>query len=120
MKRVPRRAAADAGGRRYDEAAALREALRRFERRSEDIARAHGLTTRSYLLLLMVKTSRATGRILQIGLQQRLRRALHRRSGEATHLAEGLRQRVELVMERGAHGFSLGRRSHGPRSLNTP
>src|SRR5262249_6671835 len=46
------------GGRSYEEAAALREALRRFERRSEDIARASGLTTRSYLLLLMIKTCR--------------------------------------------------------------
>ena len=36
----------------------LREALRVFERRSEDISRANGLTTRSYLLLLMIKTSR--------------------------------------------------------------
>jgi len=47
-----------AGGRSYEEAAALREALRRFERRSEDIARANGLTTRSYLLLLMIRTAR--------------------------------------------------------------
>ena len=46
------------GGRSYEEAAGLREALRRFERRSEDIARANGLTTRSYLLLLMIRTSR--------------------------------------------------------------
>ena len=49
---------AGAGSRSYEEAAALREALRRFERRSENIARANGLTTRSYLLLLMIKTCR--------------------------------------------------------------
>lgn len=36
-------------------AAAFRGALRRFERRSERIAREHGLTPQRYLLLLMVK-----------------------------------------------------------------
>ena len=43
----------------YAEAAALREALRVFQRRSEIIMRAHNLTPRTYLLLLMVKTARA-------------------------------------------------------------
>jgi len=38
-------------------AAAFREALRRFERHSERIAREHGLTPQRYLLLLMVKGS---------------------------------------------------------------
>jgi DNA-binding MarR family transcriptional regulator len=57
VNRVTRRPR-PAAEREYDEAAALREALRRFERRSEDIARAHGLTTRSYLLLLMIRTCR--------------------------------------------------------------
>jgi len=38
-------------------AASFREALRRFERRSERIAREHGLTPQRYLLLLMVKGS---------------------------------------------------------------
>lgn len=42
----------------YEEAAALREALRRFARRTEDVTRAHGLTARSYSLLLMIKTGR--------------------------------------------------------------
>lgn len=42
----------------YAEAASLREALRIFQRRSEIVARAHGLTPRSYQLLLMIKTAR--------------------------------------------------------------
>jgi DNA-binding MarR family transcriptional regulator len=36
-------------------AAELRSALRRFDRRSEEIARRHGLTPRQYLLLLLIK-----------------------------------------------------------------
>jgi DNA-binding MarR family transcriptional regulator len=39
----------------YQEAAELRSVLRRFLRRSEEIARRHGLTPRQYLLLLMIK-----------------------------------------------------------------
>lgn len=39
----------------YREAAALREALRRFLRRSEAIAAANGLTPRRQLLLLLIK-----------------------------------------------------------------
>jgi DNA-binding MarR family transcriptional regulator len=42
----------------YGEVAELREALRRFARRTELITRAHGLTPRSYQLLLMLKTGR--------------------------------------------------------------
>jgi DNA-binding MarR family transcriptional regulator len=45
----------------YAEAAALREALRVFQRQSEDVASAHGLTARTYQLLLMIKTARAGG-----------------------------------------------------------
>ncbi|MFY9580941.1 MAG: MarR family winged helix-turn-helix transcriptional regulator [Gaiellaceae bacterium] len=50
----------DAGptDREYAEAASLREALRIFQRRSELVERAHGLTPRSYQLLLMIKTAR--------------------------------------------------------------
>jgi DNA-binding MarR family transcriptional regulator len=49
----------------YRSAAALREALRRFARRSEQIAREEGLTPQQYLLLLMIRgapdgTERAT------------------------------------------------------------
>jgi DNA-binding MarR family transcriptional regulator len=42
----------------YGNAAALREALRRFARRTELVTRANGLTPRSYQLLLMLKTGR--------------------------------------------------------------
>jgi DNA-binding MarR family transcriptional regulator len=42
----------------YAEAAALRQALRRFQRRSEDITGSHGVTPRTYQLLLMLKTAR--------------------------------------------------------------
>ena len=43
----------------YLDAASLREALRVFQRRSEIVARAHGLTPRTHQLLLMIKTARA-------------------------------------------------------------
>jgi DNA-binding MarR family transcriptional regulator len=39
----------------YREAADLRTALRRFLRRSEEIARRNGLTPRQHVLLLMIK-----------------------------------------------------------------
>jgi DNA-binding MarR family transcriptional regulator len=42
----------------FARAAELREALRRFQRSSDDIAAAHGLTSRTYQLLLMIKTAR--------------------------------------------------------------
>jgi DNA-binding MarR family transcriptional regulator len=42
----------------YEAAAALREALRTFARRNEEVARRHKLTARSYTLLLMIKTGR--------------------------------------------------------------
>ncbi|MHB8643852.1 MAG: MarR family winged helix-turn-helix transcriptional regulator [Gaiellaceae bacterium] len=41
----------------YLDASDLRSALRRFERRSEQISRRHNLTPRQYLLLLMLKAS---------------------------------------------------------------
>ena len=39
----------------YREAAELRSALRQFMRRSEEIARRHGLTPNQYLLLVLIK-----------------------------------------------------------------
>jgi DNA-binding MarR family transcriptional regulator len=42
----------------YARASELREALRRFERRSDEVAAVNGLTTRTYQLLLMIKTAR--------------------------------------------------------------
>jgi DNA-binding MarR family transcriptional regulator len=60
----------------YEAAAALREALRLFARRSEDVARRHGLTARGYMLLLMVKTSRELpGRATPGELERRLQLA---------------------------------------------
>jgi DNA-binding MarR family transcriptional regulator len=41
----------------FARAAALREALRQFQRSSDDVASTHGLTSRTYQLLLMVKTA---------------------------------------------------------------
>jgi DNA-binding MarR family transcriptional regulator len=41
----------------YLDGSDLRSALRRFERRSEQISRRHDLTPRQYLLLLMLKAS---------------------------------------------------------------
>ena len=42
----------------YADAAALREALRGFQRASDIVARRHKLTSRTYQLLLMIKTAR--------------------------------------------------------------
>ena len=57
----------------YDAAAALREALRRFARRTELTTREQGLTPRIYLLLLMVKTGRrGRGRAGLDELEERL------------------------------------------------
>jgi DNA-binding MarR family transcriptional regulator len=57
----------------YASAAALREALRRFARRTELVTRANGLTPRSYQLLLMLKTGRgAPGRAGLGELEDRL------------------------------------------------
>jgi DNA-binding MarR family transcriptional regulator len=44
----------------YQAAAELRSALRRFLRRSEEVARRHDLTPRQYLLLLMIKAREDT------------------------------------------------------------
>ena len=41
----------------YLDASDLRSALRRFERRSEQVSRRHDLTPRQYLLLLMLKSA---------------------------------------------------------------
>lgn len=42
----------------YARAAQLREALRVFQRRTEEVTSAHELTPRTYQLLLMIKTAR--------------------------------------------------------------
>lgn len=45
----------------FEEAAALREALRGFAWNTEQVTRRHGLTTRAYTLLLMLKTGGEPG-----------------------------------------------------------
>ena len=57
--RRKRRADAPPADAEYADAAALREALRVFDRRSVIVTRRTGLTPRTYQLLLMVKTARA-------------------------------------------------------------
>ena len=60
----------------YEAAAVLRAGLRLFDRRSEEITRRHGLTARSYELLLMIKTGReATERATPDELERRLQLA---------------------------------------------
>jgi DNA-binding MarR family transcriptional regulator len=56
-QRVPRPSKAQVPTlREYARAAELREALRLFQRRTEEVTAAHGLTPRTYQLLLMIKT----------------------------------------------------------------
>jgi DNA-binding MarR family transcriptional regulator len=58
----------------YAHAAALREALRAFQRSSEIVTARHGLTSRTYQLLLMIKTGRtATGYAGLTELEERLK-----------------------------------------------
>ena len=52
----------------YARAAELREALRLFQRRTEEVTAAHGLTPRTYQLLLMIKTSRSSDE--RVGLDE--------------------------------------------------
>ena len=60
-------------GEDYARAAELREALRRFHRSSDDITAANGLTSRTYLLLLMIKTARSGDGRARLGeLEERL------------------------------------------------
>jgi len=57
----------------FERAAALREALRHFHRRSDDVSAAAGLTSRTYQLLLMIKTARnGTGHAGLRELEERL------------------------------------------------
>jgi DNA-binding MarR family transcriptional regulator len=57
----------------FARAAELREALRRFQRTTDDIAGAADLTTRTYQLLLMIKTGRTgQGRASLRELEERL------------------------------------------------
>jgi DNA-binding MarR family transcriptional regulator len=102
----------------FEEAAALREALRRFARQSEDVTRRHGLTARGYTLLLMIKTGRETdGGATPDELEQRLQLAkstvteLVQRSVQA-----GLVRRELHPLKRGAILIRLTPK--GDRQLN--
>lgn len=60
----------------YREAAALREGLRRFMRRSEEIAAANGLTPQRHLLLLQIKGAPdGSGRATVTDLAERMQLA---------------------------------------------
>jgi DNA-binding MarR family transcriptional regulator len=101
----------------YADAAALREALRSFARRTEDVAREHGLTTRTYTLLLMIKTGRElTERATPDELEARLQLA---KSTVAELLkraeAQGLTRRELHPDRRGAIALALTRK--GERRL---
>ena len=57
----------------YAQAAALREALRSFQRASDTITARHGLTSRTYQVLLMIKTGRTGSGYAGLGdLEERL------------------------------------------------
>ncbi len=60
----------------YQAASELREALRRFHRHSEQVARRHRLTPQRYELLLMIKAARAGDEKASMGeLAERLHHA---------------------------------------------
>ena len=62
-----------ATAREYRRAAELREALRVFQRRTEEVTSAHALTPRTYQLLLMIKTARnGDERATLVELEERL------------------------------------------------
>jgi DNA-binding MarR family transcriptional regulator len=74
----------------YQEAAELRSALRQFLRRSEEIARRHGVTPRQYLLLLMIgakedeaEQARITDLVERMALTQSTLTELVQRAEEA-------------------------------------
>jgi DNA-binding MarR family transcriptional regulator len=58
----------------YADAAALREALRAFQRASESVTARYGLTSRTYQVLLMIKTGRTGKGYAGLGeLEERLK-----------------------------------------------
>jgi DNA-binding MarR family transcriptional regulator len=76
----------------YARAAELREALRLFQRRTEQVTVAHGLTPRVYQLLLMIKTSSSSDEKAGLTeLEERLQ------LGKSTV--------TELVLRAEKHGF---------------
>jgi DNA-binding MarR family transcriptional regulator len=101
----------------YAQAAELREALRVFQRRTDEITRAHGLTQRTYLLLLMIKTARNGDERARLAeLEERLQ------LGRSTVTELVLRTekrglvRRELDRERG-RGISVALTANGKRRV---
>jgi DNA-binding MarR family transcriptional regulator len=101
----------------YAQAAKLREALRVFQRRTEEVTAAHGLTPRTYQLLLMIKTSRSGDERAGLAeLEERLQ------LGKSTVTELVLRTekrgfaRRELDRKRG-RGISIALTSSGKRRL---
>jgi DNA-binding MarR family transcriptional regulator len=103
--------------REYARAAELREALRLFERRTEEVTAAQRLTPRIYQLLLMIKTSRTNDeRASLTELEERLQLG----KSTVTELVlraekRGLLYR-ELDRERG-RGISISLSAAGQRRL---
>lgn len=82
----------------YEDAAALREAVREFTRRSEETVRRHGLTLEQYQLLLLLRVHperRAT-----IG---ELHKALHRGQSAVTQLARRMENRGLITRQLSRH-----------------
>jgi DNA-binding MarR family transcriptional regulator len=101
----------------YARAAELREALRVFQRRTEEVTAAHGLTPRTYQLLLMIKTSRNGGE--RTGLAE-LEERLQLGKSTVTELVlrtekRGLIRR-DLDRDRG-RGISIALTANGKRRL---
>jgi DNA-binding MarR family transcriptional regulator len=101
----------------YARAAELREALRLFHRRTEEVTAAQRLTPRIYQLLLMIKTSRSHDE--RAGLTE-LEERLQLRKSTVTELVlraekRGLLRR-DLDHERG-RGISISLTPTGQRRL---
>jgi DNA-binding MarR family transcriptional regulator len=96
----------------------LREALRLFARRTEDVTRRHELTSRSYMLLLVVKTARELpGRATPGELERRLQLA----KSTVTELVQRCEEKGLVRRELHPHGRSaivVGLTKRGERQLD--
>jgi DNA-binding MarR family transcriptional regulator len=101
----------------YARAARLREALRRFHRRTEEVTTAHDLTPRTYQLLLMIKTSSSSDE--KAGLAE-LEERLQLGKSTVTELVQRAEKRGlirrDLDRERG-RGISISLTPTGQRLL---
>jgi DNA-binding MarR family transcriptional regulator len=101
----------------YARAAELREALRLFQRRTEEVTASHGLTPRTYQLLLMIKTSRSSDE--KAGLTE-LEERLQLGKSTVTELVLRAEQRglVRRSLDRGrGRGISISLTATGRRRL---